>query len=177
MPRSNVEIAIELQTKFEFYLLGLIFTVLGLSIQTAEFGRSDLTDGLELIGWLLLLISALVGVMRGEWIPVVYQIRAKQESTDKRIDQITAQLEHGILAPVTFIEKGQEEQVDGATAITRLNAVLDVLESQQKEGEARILKRYQVMKWTFFAGVFFLVGSRGYLPTKALFLKFLSVVT
>ena len=67
MPKSNAEIAIEHQIKFEFYLLALTFSILGLSIQTAEFGTYLSADLLELAGWLGLFLSGVVGLLRGEW--------------------------------------------------------------------------------------------------------------
>jgi hypothetical protein len=44
MAKTSAEIAIEHRGRFEFYLLGLIFAVLGLSIQTAEFGQFLVSD-------------------------------------------------------------------------------------------------------------------------------------
>lgn len=46
---SNTAIAQRIQEKFDAYLLGLIFTVLGLSIQTAKFGALPWADVLEII--------------------------------------------------------------------------------------------------------------------------------
>jgi hypothetical protein len=57
MSKTNTEFAIEMQGKVELYLLGLIFAVFGLSIQTAKFGNSRATDLLELLGWLSLFMS------------------------------------------------------------------------------------------------------------------------
>jgi hypothetical protein len=46
--KSDVDYARQLQEKFELYLLGLIFTLLALAIQTAKFGVSDWADAFEL---------------------------------------------------------------------------------------------------------------------------------
>ena len=59
MPENNLEISRRVQEKFEFYFLSLTFIVLGLSIQTSEFDGSLLSDGLELISWACLFISAI----------------------------------------------------------------------------------------------------------------------
>lgn len=60
------------QDKFEFYFLGLTFTILGLSLQTASFGECVWSDVLELLAWILLLISGMTGLFRGFWKPDLY---------------------------------------------------------------------------------------------------------
>lgn len=172
MAKSNAEIAVQLQAKFEIYFLGLIFTILGLSIQTARFGSSDLADGFELSGWVFLLISALTGILRGEWTPVMFQIFDKKASTERQIDGFEAQLARGLDVPVTFVnENGQEERVGGAIAVTRLKSRLRSLEEQQRNAEKRLRFLYRLMKWPFFAAVVSLVIARGYASGKPLFLK------
>jgi len=71
MSLSEREIAQQSQEKFEFYLVGLVFTLLALSIQTAKFGQSNLSDFFELSGWLSLAVSGLSGLWRLEYIPVI----------------------------------------------------------------------------------------------------------
>ena len=72
----NTEISQRLQERFEFYVIALAFTILGLSIQTASFGESLVSDSFELLGWLFLFVSGLVGLSRLEWVPVAYNIHA-----------------------------------------------------------------------------------------------------
>ncbi len=67
--RNTREYARQLQEKFELYLLGLIFTLLALAVQTAKFGAAPCADGLEVAGWVSLLISGLVGLSRMEGVP------------------------------------------------------------------------------------------------------------
>jgi len=55
--------------KIEFYFLGLTFTLLALAVQTFKPSTSLTADVVETGGWLLLLISGLVGVSKIEWIP------------------------------------------------------------------------------------------------------------
>ena len=86
----NTEISIRLKERFEFYVIALAFTILGLSIQTASFGTSLPSDSFELLGWLFLFISGLVGLSRLEWIPVWYDVRVEIEdwlSNAKRVRQ------------------------------------------------------------------------------------------
>jgi len=62
---KNQEISIQTQQKFEFYFLALVFTVLGLSIQTSVFS-SKLQSAIEIAAWAFFLISGLAGLSRME---------------------------------------------------------------------------------------------------------------
>jgi hypothetical protein len=61
--------SLRIQHRFDFYIVALTFTLLGLSVQTARFCSSRWSNGLELVGWLAFLGSALVGLWRLEKIP------------------------------------------------------------------------------------------------------------
>ena len=64
----SISIAIETERKFEFYFVGLIFTLLGLSVQTGN-SITELTPSLfELVGRTLLLLSGILAILRLEWL-------------------------------------------------------------------------------------------------------------
>ncbi|WP_322035135.1 hypothetical protein [Burkholderia cenocepacia] len=67
---SDLEHSRELQEKFELYLLALIFTILGLAIQTAKFGTYRAADVSQILGWVSLTVSGVCGLWRMGWIPV-----------------------------------------------------------------------------------------------------------
>jgi hypothetical protein len=164
MARSNSEIAVELRTKFEFYLLGLILAVLGLSIQTAKFGNSVVADLFELAGWLALFLSGVIGLLRGEWIPIVHSIQSKVESTETRLSQIQAEIDQ----PVTFVEDdGQEVTINGEEALARLRGTVADLEQQRRSAEKKILTRYGWMKYSFLVGIAALMVARAYPHARA----------
>lgn len=85
---DDLDYSRQLQGKFEFYLLTLVFTILGLAIQTADFGASKIADILELLAWISLLASGLAGILRLEWLPVIYKAHS---------NMIRAENEHGRL--------------------------------------------------------------------------------
>lgn len=73
-PTPNVQHARDIQWKFEIYLLGLVFTLLALAVQTAKLGGGTWPALLEISGWLSLLVSGLSGLSRVEWLPVIHQV-------------------------------------------------------------------------------------------------------
>jgi len=91
----NLEIAQKLQERFEFYLIALAFTILGLSIQTASFSRNPVPDMLELSAWCSLLISGLVGLSRLEWIPVAYKAHEEVVEIKGELERLREALRQG----------------------------------------------------------------------------------
>jgi hypothetical protein len=71
---DNQDVGIELQNKFAFYLVALIFTILALSVETADFNGEKITDSAEILAWLFLLTSGLSGLRRLEIIPTIYRL-------------------------------------------------------------------------------------------------------
>jgi len=56
----NAQIAADIQSKFEFYFIGLIFTLLGFAIQTAKPSQIQSVAICEIMSWLTLLAAGLI---------------------------------------------------------------------------------------------------------------------
>ena len=158
----NTEISRKLQERFEFYIIALAFTILGLSIQTSSFGQYLVSDSFELLGWLFLFVSGLVGLSRLEWVPVAYNIHAQIENLQTEATRLRQeqQLGHnevpGIDDEREFVPI--EEAINAQdNAITKLKPRLDHIEKWT-------LKKYDIHKWTFVLGLLFLLMSRAYEP-------------
>ncbi len=73
--------ALEIQTKFAFYLVALVFTILALGVETTKFDVSILHFVIELCSWSALLISGLSGLRRIEIIPRLISIGGTETNT------------------------------------------------------------------------------------------------
>lgn len=107
----NIATAQRVQEKFEFYLLALTFTVLGLSIQTANFSQNIYSDFFELAGWLLLLASGISGLLRIEWVPVQYHLYYKTDKLETERDYLLNCLNQG-LAVVPVSGQGEPQPIN-----------------------------------------------------------------
>lgn len=163
--RGSRDYARQLQEKFELYLLGLIFTLLALAVQTAKFGASPWADGLEVAGWIALLISGLVGLSRMEWMPVAHETYAAQVDTEAERDRLRMAAEQGTRV-VTVLD--QVEPADIQALIADRDSGAKKLEAKTKEHQASIRRKYAVHKWTFVAGLCLLMGARAAAPVGQL---------
>lgn len=164
MTKTSGEIAIELRSKFEFYLLALTFSVLGLSIQTAIFDKNLIADAFELLGWLTLFLSGLIGILRAEWIPVAYDVQSKIHRLTRQNQEIRQDLQRGIQVEVPFLENEKETLLKGEDAVAKIASTIVMLENQHDCTNNKIISRYQKMKWTFLIGIGCLMVARGLPP-------------
>lgn len=163
---ANLENATRIQEKFEFYVVALTFTILGLSIQTATFGVNIFADVSELIGWVLLFISGLFGLWRLEWVPVVIKNYAGISKAQRELQEYEVAQEHGQeLVPVEDDERGQ----------IPIQELITIRRQQIKEGEENANKveknttnRYLVHKVTFVFGLLALLLARLAIPVRAI---------
>lgn len=154
---ENFTIARAITEKFEFYLLALVFTILGLAVQTAVLQREWFQYGFELSAWGLLLISGLAGLSQIEWSPVIYAHFGQIQKDKVRLDAMKQGLAGrplitgtGDEIPLQDIQAKKSSLEEG---ISERRGILDELEK-------RNLLKYKIHKWTFVAGIISLSISR-----------------
>ena len=149
----NLEHAINIKDKFEFYFLALVFTVLGLSIQTSQL-TSTWQAVIEVCGWASLLSSGLAGLSRMEWLPLSYEHYSelteqksviREAKTGRKFmhksGELTSPLE--VEHYIKNVNERMKERV----------ALMDKLELKDKI-------KYFIHKWMFVVGLSFLIVSR-----------------
>lgn len=150
---GNLKIAIELSQKYEFYFLALVFTVLALSVQTAEMINKYYQYLYEIGAWVLFAISGLAGLSRLEWLPIAYK-HYSASATEKN------NLSH-VKSGNIMDENGETWSSESLT-----KAQID-LEQNLKKREVRIgqlerssIIKYKCHKWCFIFGILSLIISR-----------------
>jgi hypothetical protein len=149
----NLEHAINIKDKFHFYFLALVFTILGLSIQTSQF-ISKPQAILEICAWASLLCSGLAGLSRMEWLPLGYEHYSKliAQKTFLREAKTGRELmnESGeIMAPL----KAEQFIKDVSSRMEERTTFIGKLERKEKI-------QYFIHKWLFVVGLIFLAVSR-----------------
>ena len=170
MASSEREVAQRSQEKFEFYLVGLVFTLLALSIQTAKFGQSNLSDVFELSGWVSLAVSGLIGLWRLEYIPVIRTKIAIKDEFDEKLDELRELELKGVQELFVLETQSNQTIQDRLSEYKKGVAVLDpVITKLEKHGYVK----YQIHRYTFVVGVFLLIFARAYIPMKQIVLALL----
>lgn len=150
---GNLKIAIELSQKYDFYFLALVFTVLALSVQTAEVINEYYQYFYEIGAWTLFSISGLAGLSRLEWLPNAYIHYSSSEIEKNNLKAV----KNGNI----MNEKGETWPSES------LSKAENNLERQIKKREKEIgrierssLIKYRWHKWCFILGIFSLIISR-----------------
>ena len=174
--KSEREIALDAQEKFEFYLISLVFTLLALSIQTAKFGQSSVGDLLELFGWFAFLISGLTGLSRLEYLPVIREKYAFQDEIEEELHKLEAQKAKG---ETTVFVVGTKSQQPIDSLIENRQIAQDKINGLIKTLKAKTcyLTKYLVHKYAFVAGILLVATARAYIPATNLLCKLFHTAT
>lgn len=151
---KNKEISIQTQQKFEFYFLALVFTILGLSIQTSVFSSKEQSI-VELASWASFLISGLAGLSRMEWIPVSY--KSYSELTYEK--SFVKEAESGR----SVVDESGNYLTDAEVADYVKHARRRIKERTEIMDKIDMLSKvkYFLHKWLFVVGLICLMISRG----------------
>lgn len=163
---SDLEHSRELQEKFELYLLALIFTILGLAIQTAKLGTYRAADVLEILGWISLAISGVTGLWRMEWVPVALKTGAQLQGLRKERQKLAEHAERG-LKQVQI--EDQQEPFDVHELVATRDGIIQRGQARLDKIEKTIHVKYAIHKWTFVLGLVLLIVARSYAPIVGVF--------
>jgi len=141
--------------KFEFYFIGLTFTLLGASIQTASFkGYSCLSVYLELLGWVFFIISGLIGLSKLEWISVMIYVKTRKSSLEEVAQQLRINGANALNA-----DSGQIEAI-GET-LSRLDTLIGSSGSKLEKIGERHKWKHEIQKYFFAIGLIAIAIARG----------------
>jgi len=156
----NRNIAIRLRERYEFYVVALAFTIIGLSIQTAHFGSYLVSDIAEIASWVTLLLAGIFGLQRIQSAYVIYDVYgdiAKLEKERGDFEQLRRQ-------DVTALPQEGGGAVTPEALVRDRDATIVSAESTVNKINKRQLLVYQLQRILFIGGLVLLMVSRGYQP-------------
>ena len=158
-------VANEIQRKFQFYLVALALGALALSVQTANFHGPPPADIAELLGWLLLLSSGVVGLWRLEGLPAIYHAMGLQNRAEEAVYRLQVNQERGVPG-VTVLDEDREEPI--GTSIAKWQKTAEEAAKIVAKLNRPANRKYQVQRYAFLGGIVCLMVSRGYEPMLGL---------
>jgi hypothetical protein len=152
--------------KFLFYFVGLVFTLLAASIQSAKFSAYVAANIAELFSWVALLLSGIVTLSYLDREPLYRNDKATKNNFEKNRQLLNDLKENGE-DEVAIAESNQIENVEKLLEITQRN--IEHAETILKKEEPWFRRKYLIARWSFVLGLAALLVARAYEPlTKVL---------
>jgi hypothetical protein len=167
--QANIKATYDTYARYEYYFVGLIFTLLVLAVQTADFTGGPWQDRTELVGWLLTLIAGGVGLVRLSNFSAVYGLGAKRESARLQIQDLHNMRHRGeeVVIGVDPIGEGVEyEHQHVSVAIQKLEIKYKVLGDLLDKRQGRNVWQRRAQVSAFFGGLVALMVARAWVPLK-----------
>ncbi len=154
---ESAKAAVDIQAKFELYFVTLVFTLLGLAIQTSKPAVNTYLAFGELLSWILLLSAGLIGMYRIVRIPMILNVFAEINRTENLLQELQKH---------SHTNSAQHIQTDvGIVPISDVisNRELEVnaLEKQKKSINNALIKLFEIQWYLFIFSLIFLILSRG----------------
>jgi len=147
----------EYQKKFDFYFLALVFTILGLTIQTSVFSSFAYQYLFELSGWIALFISGIAGLSKMEWFPVILKNMETNEIDEQHKSGLSKAKESSAVDSITGLPISKEEIENFIETVeVRIDIRTEIINKIDKKHTIK----YQLHKWGFVAGLALLIASR-----------------
>ena len=166
-----VKVTHETHTKYAYYFIGLTFTLLALAIQSASFSEHLGSNIAELVGWVLLLVSGVVGLYRLRRLSSLYYQASKKAKVRTHIERLRelekegvniVDVDHSGPNPVGEVVRGELQSLPQMMQIKEIE--YEVAGEFLDRARSKYLRGEGIQNWTFVGGLCALVASRGWAP-------------
>lgn len=154
-----VKLGYEARNKFDFYVVALSFTLLGLAVQTAPSTPPPAVAVFELLGWLGLLAAGLSGLHRLELQPRVFELLGLQAGQQSRLAGMRRARAEGV-AEVHLLDSATDRPV--ADQIAHDERDMEKIEGAYQETSGKSLRSYKRRSFFLLQGIGSLMLSRGW---------------
>lgn len=140
--------AIESQSKYVYFMVGLTFAILGLSIET-----TDNPTWLTQIAWVFLLTSALWGIFKIQWDPVFAKLNASKLEEGRSVTQLQEAMLKGMTLINPSTGKVWTPEELGKHIMNKTKMVNNFDQKLDKISRENTW-RFRIHTWSFIAGLF-----------------------
>ena len=144
------------QSKFNFYLVALAFSILGLAIKSLDPHVSGIPFYAELAAWTLLLASALFALSYVEWSSKAQDLNTVEVDIRELLAEATDGTDATLSSNGKTFSLTQVREAHLASLVAQKKALTDAWAEQWVSEEVK----YGIAKWGFLCGVLLLATSR-----------------
>lgn len=161
MPEQNynLDFAQKFQQQFEFYFTGLVFTLLGLAVQTGKSAAHNWINYFELSGWICLMICGCVALHRLMMVPTLIRSQVELSRINTELGQLNIDLQNGH-PPSTPIPTEDGSALTLSQAIEQHTQSKNDLETNVRKSHTWNSRKGWICMTTFLLALLFLIISR-----------------
>jgi hypothetical protein len=155
---ENAKSAMEIQSKFELYFVTLIFTMLGLAIQTSPLTQNKFAILFEILSWTFFLFAGFAGMYRIVRIPMILNVFSRINQREKTLNELNS---HGAVNPMQpIITDDGVKNVSEVAEVYRVK--ISELESRKDSINNTLIALFKLQWWLFILAVISLIMARGF---------------
>lgn len=156
----NLDFAQKFQQQFEFYFVGLVFTLLGLAVQTGKSTSHIWSGYFEFGGWLCLMLCGILFLHRLAMVPTLIRMQVELSRVTEELGQLRIDLKNGHPTDTPVPSESDLELTLGQ-AIEQHAESKKQLEANVRMSQARNVCKYRIGEVSFLLALLCLMISRG----------------
>lgn len=156
---DNLDFAQKFQQQFEFYFTALVFTLLGLTVQTGKSSPHTWASYFELSGWVSLMVCGCVALHRLMMVPTLIRTQVELKRITVELDQLNIDLQNMHLSS-TPIPTEDGSSITLSQAIEQHTQSKNDIENIVKKSLAWSSHKHWICMATFLFALLCLIVSR-----------------
>lgn len=155
----NLDFTQKFQQQFEFYFTGLVFTLLGLAVQTGKPTHHIWASYFEFGGWVSLMACGFVSLHRLWMVPTLIKMQVELTEIILILGQLNVDITNGH-SPNTPVTSENDTHLTLAQAIEQHTQLKKSIEVKVKKSQAMNIFKGRICMGTFLLALLFLIISR-----------------
>lgn len=156
----NLDFAQKFQQQFEFYFTGLVFTLLGLAVQTGKSTHHIWAGYFEFCGWVCLMVCGFFSLHRLWMVPTLIRRQEELTKITLELEQLNLDIKNGH-PPNTSVPTEDNSPLTLSQAIEQHTQFKKDTEIKVRKSQASNIYKGWICMGTFLLALLCLIISRG----------------